>query len=62
MNGNAHTVETLIRGTKEDVRREVREIREAFEGCARVIIATGDQVGKETPEENILAMIEEGVR
>lgn len=59
MNGNIHTVNTLIRGTAEDVRREVREIREAFEGAARIIIGTGDQVGRETPEENILAMVEE---
>ncbi|MBC7958249.1 MAG: hypothetical protein H7X94_00145 [Vallitaleaceae bacterium] len=59
MNGNVHTVETLIRGTQEDVRREVRDIKEAFKGSARLIIGTGDQVGRETPEENIWAMIEE---
>lgn len=62
MNGNVHTVETLIRGKPEDVRREVREIREAFRGNARVIVGTGDQVGRETPEENLRAMIEEAVR
>ena len=59
MNGNVHTVETLIRGNVQDVKREVREIKEAFEGEPRLIIGTGDQVGVETPEENILAMIEE---
>lgn len=59
MNGNVHTVETLIRGREEDVRQEVREIKEAFKGSARIVIGTGDQVGRETPEENILAMIEE---
>jgi len=59
MNGNVHTVETLIRGSADDVRREVREIKEAFKGSARLVIGTGDQVGRETPEENILAMIEE---
>lgn len=59
MNGNVHTVNTLIRGTPEDVRREVREIWEAFRGTQRVIIGTGDQVGRETPEENLWAMIEE---
>lgn len=59
MNGNVHTVETLIRGTERDVRREVIQIKEAFEGSARLIIGSGDQVGRETPEENILAMIEE---
>jgi hypothetical protein len=61
-NGNVHTVETLIRGTPKDVRREVQEIKEAFEGSARLIIGTGDQVGGETPEENILAMIDEAKR
>jgi hypothetical protein len=59
MNGNVHTVETLIRGHPEDVRREVQEIKTAFDGSSRWIIGTGDQVGVETPEENIWAMIEE---
>jgi len=59
MNGNVHTVETLIRGKEEDVRREVREILEAFSGNPRVIVGTGDQVGRETPEENLHAMIDE---
>jgi uroporphyrinogen-III decarboxylase len=61
-NGNVHTVQTLIRGTPEDVRREVREIKEAFAGSARCIIGTGDQVGRETPDENIAAMVEEAQR
>jgi uroporphyrinogen-III decarboxylase len=59
MNGNIHTVETLIRGTPEDVRREVREVWEAFRHTPRVIIGTGDQVGRETHEDNLHAMIEE---
>jgi len=59
MNGNIHTVETLIRGNTADVRREVREVREAFAGNPRVILGTGDQVGRETPEENLYAMIDE---
>ena len=57
-NGNVHTVETLIRGTPADVRREVREILAAFSGSPRLIVGTGDQVGRETPDENIHAMIE----
>ncbi len=60
MNGNVHTVETLIRGNPEKVRGEVREILDAFRGNPRLILGTGDQVGRETPEENIIAMIEEG--
>jgi hypothetical protein len=52
----------LIRGTPQDVRREVREIREAFAGSNRCIIGTGDQVGRETPDENLAAMIDEAQR
>ena len=59
MNGNVHTVETLIRGTEEDVREEVRQILGCFEGNPRLIVGTGDQVGRETPEENLHAMIDE---
>ncbi len=59
LNGNIHTVETLIRGKPEDVRREVAEVLEAFHGNPRVIVGTGDQVGGETPEENLWAMIDE---
>lgn len=57
-NGNVSTVETLIKGTPEAVRREVEEILHAFSGSRRVIIGTGDQVGGETTDENIFAMIE----
>jgi hypothetical protein len=57
-NGNVHTVNTLIRGTPEDVQREVNEIMRAFQGSPRLIIGTGDQVGAETPDENIHAMID----
>jgi len=60
MNGNVHTVQALAFGTPQVVREQVREIKEAFYGTARIIIGTGDQVAGETPEENIFAMIEEG--
>lgn len=62
MSGNVHTVEALIRGTTDDVRREVHEILTAFTQNPRVILGTGDQVGRETPEENLWAMIDEGKR
>ena len=60
MNGNIHTVETLIRGGPADVRREAGEVLEAFAGNPRVILGTGDQVGRETPAENLAAMVEAG--
>ena len=61
LNGNVHTVETLIRGTPADVRREVGEILEQWgPEPRRLILGTGDQVGVETPEANIRALIEAG--
>ena len=56
--GNVHTVQSLIQGKPEDVRTEAMEILDAFQGSRRLIIGTGNQVGRETPEENIHAMIE----
>lgn len=56
-NGNVHTVQTLIRGTPDTVSAEVAEIKKAYAGSARLIIGTGDQVGRETPEDNIRAMV-----
>ena len=61
-NGNVHTVQTLIRGTPADAIREVQQLKRAFEGSNRLIIGTGDQVGAETREDVLLAMIEEGKR
>ena len=59
MNGNVDTVKTLIRGSVKDIICEVQELKEAFSNSPRLIIGTGDQVGRETPEENIEAMINE---
>ncbi len=58
-NGNVHTVETLIFGTPQKVIEEVEQIKRVFKGSNRLIIGTGDQVGFETKEENIWAMIEQ---
>ena len=58
-NGNIHTVKALIQGTTEDVRKQVREVKEAFKGSNRVIIGSGDQIGPGTPDENLWAMVEE---
>ena len=52
----------MIRGTPADARRKVREVLEAFRGNPRVIVGTGDQVGYETPEEKLRAMINEAQR
>ena len=56
--GNLHTTEVMLRGTPDDVRRASKQaIDDAAEGGG-FILSTGDQCGRDTPDENILAMIE----
>jgi len=56
--GNLHTTEVMLRGSAEDVRRASRKaIDDAAEGGG-FILSTGDQCGRDTPDENIYAMIE----
>jgi hypothetical protein len=42
MNRSIHPVETLIRATPAGVRREMREVLDAYAGNPRVIVGTGD--------------------
>jgi len=55
--GNLHTTDVMLRGTAQDVRREsLKAIRAAGENGG-FILSTGDQCGRDTPEENIHAMV-----
>ena len=56
--GNLHTTDVMLRGTPDDVRRAARQaIDDAAEGGG-FVLSTGDQCGRDTPDENILALIE----
>ena len=56
--GNLHTTEVMLKGTPDDVRRASRQaIDDAAEGGG-FILSTGDQCGRDTPDENLRAMIE----
>ncbi len=56
--GNLHTTEVMLRGTPETViEASKRAIDVAAEGGG-FILSTGDQCGRDTPDENIYAMIE----
>ena len=58
LKGNLHTTDVMLNGSVEDVVRASRQaIDDAAEG-GRFILSTGDQCGRDTPEENIFAMIE----
>jgi len=56
--GNLHTTDVMLRGTVQEVRLEsLRAIRAAGEGGG-FILSTGDQCGRDTPDENIHAMVD----
>jgi len=58
LKGNLHTTNIMLNGSVQDViEASKRAIDDAAEG-GRFILSTGDQCGRDTPDENILAMIE----
>ena len=58
LKGNLHTTDVMLRGTPEAVARASRKaIDDAAEG-GRFILSTGDQCGRDTPDENLRVMIQ----
>ena len=58
LKGNLHTTNVMLRGSVSDVAEAAkRAIDDAAEG-GRFILSTGDQCGRDTPEENLFALIE----
>jgi len=58
LKGNLHTTEVMLRGTPEIVAAAARRaIADAAAG-GRYILSTGDQCGRDTPFENIQAMVQ----
>ena len=56
--GNLHTTNVMLNGTAEEVAQASRQaIDDAAEGGG-FILSSGDQCGRDTPDENIYAMIE----
>ncbi len=56
--GNLHTTEVMLHGSPADVRREsLQAILAAGEGGG-FVLSTGDQCGRDTPDENIRAMVQ----
>ena len=56
--GNLHTTEVMLRGTPEDVARAARAAIDAAAKGGGFVLSTGDQCGRDTPDENILALIQ----
>lgn len=58
LKGNLHTTEVMLHGSVGDVKAASRKaIDDAAQG-GKFILSTGDQCGRDTPDENIRAMLE----
>ncbi len=56
--GNLHTTDIMLRGTVQDVIRESKKAIDDAGAGGGFILSTGDQCGRDTPDENIRAMIQ----
>lgn len=56
--GNLNTYQLMLSGTPDQVKEEARRCIEAAADGGGFILTTGDQIGRETPEANVMAMVE----
>ena len=56
--GNLHTTEVMLKGTPEQVAAASRWCIDVTAAEGGFILSTGDQCGRDTPDENINAMVE----
>ena len=55
--GNLHTTEVMLLGTPRDVERAARDCITAAARNGGFVLSTGDQCGRDTPDENIFALV-----
>ena len=60
LKGNVGTIDVLLQGTVADVERAVRDCMAAAKDGYGFILATGDQVARDTPLENFRALVQCG--
>jgi uroporphyrinogen-III decarboxylase len=58
LKGNVNTFETMLNGSAQDVEREAKACIDAAASGGGFILATGDQCGRDTPDENIYTLVE----
>ena len=58
LKGNLHTTEVMLRGSVKDVIAASKKAIDDGAAGGRFILSTGDQCGRDTPDENLYAMIE----
>lgn len=60
--GNLHTTRVMLLGTPELVRQEAMKALRAAGKGGGFILSTGDQCGRDTPDENLFALVETAQR
>jgi len=58
LKGNLHTTEVMLKGSVEDVVAASKKAIDDAAAGGRFILSTGDQCGRDTPDENLRAMVE----
>ena len=56
--GNLNTTDVMLRGSPEDVERAARKAIDDAGAGGGFILSTGDQCGRDTPEENLFKLVE----
>ena len=56
--GNLHTTEVMLKGSVKDVEKAAKKAIDDAGKNGGFILSTGDQCGRDTPEENIFKMVE----
>ena len=56
--GNINTTDVMLRGTTSDVEKAARECIDAAGKGGGFVLSTGDQCGRDTPDDNIFKLIE----
>ena len=56
--GNLHTTDLMLKGSVEQVKAAARQAIDDAAAGGGFILSTGDQCGRDTPDENIFALVE----
>lgn len=62
LRGNVNSIHVMLNGTPDDVEDAVRNCMDAAKAGGGYILAVGDQTPRDTPEENIHAFVEAGLK
>ncbi len=58
LKGNVNTFEMMLNGSPADVEKEAKRCIDDAAAGGGFILSTGDQCGRDTPDENLFALVE----